>query len=165
MGTYTRVSRMTDKNGVTDAYIAFTVAGSVYALRSADVLHVEMIEHVTRVPNAAPFVDGVVFSRGQVVPAVNLRSRFGFDRTPYDVRTRLVVVQFGGRQVGLVVDESREFLRIPETALQPMQESVSGTSGRYIQKIASLQNRLILILQLEELMNFAEPLIAVESGD
>ena len=44
-------------------------------------------------PNAAPFVDGVVFSRGQVVPAVNLRARFGFERAPYDVRTRLIVVK------------------------------------------------------------------------
>ena len=52
----------------------------------------EMVEHVTPVPNAPPFVDGVVFSRGRVVPAVNLRRRFGFDRVPYDLKTRLIVV-------------------------------------------------------------------------
>ena len=84
---------MTDQRHVTDTYIVFAVAGTPYALRSADVQHVEMVEQVTRVPNAAPFVDGVVFSRGQVVPAVNLRSRFGFERVPYDLRTRLIVVQ------------------------------------------------------------------------
>jgi purine-binding chemotaxis protein CheW len=148
---------MTDS---TDNYIVFSVAGTSYALRSADVQHVEMVEQVTRVPNAAPFVDGVVFSRGQVVPAVNLRCRFGFERVPYDLRTRLIVVQATGRQVGLIVDESREFVRLPASAIQPPQESVTGLSGRYIQGIASIQERLILVLQLEQLMNFAEPLVA-----
>jgi purine-binding chemotaxis protein CheW len=141
-------------------YIVFSVAGTTYALRSADVQHVEMVEQVTRVPNAAPFVDGVVFSRGHVVPAVNLRSRFGFDRAPYDMRTRLIVVNAGGRQVGLVVDESREFLRLPAASIHPPQDSIAGLSSRYVQGIASVKDRLILVLQLDQLMNFAEPLIA-----
>ena len=143
-----------------DTYIVFTVAATAYALRSADVQHVEMLEQVTRVPNAAPFVDGVVFSRGQVVPAVNLRSRFGFERAPYDLRTRLIVVQTQGRQVGLIVDEGREFLKLPASAIQPPQDSLSELSRRYVEGIASVKDRLILVLQLDQLMNFAEPLIA-----
>ena len=143
-----------------DTYIVFTVAATAYALRSADVQHVEMLEQVTRVPNAAPFVDGVVFSRGQVVPAVNLRSRFGFERAPYDLRTRLIVVQTQGRQVGLIVDEGREFLKLPSSAIQPPQDSLSGLSSRYVEGIASVKDRLILILQLDQLMNFSEPLVA-----
>src|SRR4051812_49761086 len=85
-----------------DTYILFTVAGTTYALRSRDVAHVEMFEQVTAVPNAAPFVDGVVFSRGAVVPALNLRARFGFERAPYDLATRLLVVHAGGRTLRLV---------------------------------------------------------------
>ena len=53
----------------------------------------EMVEHVTPVPNAPAFVEGVVFSRGQVVPVINLRVRFGFERAALDLRTRLLVVQ------------------------------------------------------------------------
>jgi purine-binding chemotaxis protein CheW len=143
-----------------DTFIVLTVAGTTYAIRSRDVQHMEMVESVTRVPNAAPFVDGVVFSRGQVVPAVNLRARFGFERTPYDVRTRMVVVRTGDRVVGLVADEGREFLRIPESAIRPPQEALSGLSGQYIEGIASLNGRLILVLNLERLLNFAEPLVA-----
>ena len=75
------------------SYILFTVAGTTYALPSGEVRHMEMIEDITRVPNAPAFVDGVVFSRGQVVPVVNLRARFGFERAPFDLRTRLIVVQ------------------------------------------------------------------------
>ena len=78
------------------SYILFSVAGTTYALPSAEVRHMEMLESITRVPNAPAFVDGVVFSRGQVVPVVNLRARFGFDRAEFDLRTRLIVVQAGG---------------------------------------------------------------------
>ena len=120
----------------------------------------EMVEQVTRVPNAAPFVDGVVFSRGQVVPAVNLRARFGFERAPYDLRTRLVVVNSRGRQVGLIVDDGREFLRLPATAIAPPQDSLAGLSSQYVEGIASLNGRLILVLNLENLLEFSAPLVA-----
>jgi purine-binding chemotaxis protein CheW len=113
------------------------------------------------VPNAAPFVDGVVFSRGQVVPAVNLRARFGFERVAYDIRTRLIVVQSGGRQVGLIADDGREFLRVPAGSVQPPQDALAGMSGRYIEGIVSVNDRLILILNLTELLNVTEPLVAV----
>ena len=144
----------------TDTFILLSVMGTTYALRSDQVQHMEMVEQVTRVPNAAPFVDGVVFSRGQVVPAVNLRARFGFERAPYDVRTRLVVVNSKGRQVGLIVDDGREFLRLPATAIAPPQESLAGLSSQYIEGIASLNGRLILVLNLENLLDFSAPLVA-----
>jgi purine-binding chemotaxis protein CheW len=150
---------MTDTNN-TDTFIVLSVAGTTYALRSHEVQHMEMLDQITRVPNAAPFVDGVVFSRGQVVPAVNLRARFGFERVPYDLRTRLIVVSVGGRSVGLVADEGREFLRLPAGSIQPPQEALSGLSTPYVEGIASLKDRLILVLKLEELLNFTEPLIA-----
>ena len=107
-----------------DHYILFMVAGTTYALPSQDVAHVEMIEEVTAVPNAAAFVDGVVFSRGHVVPAVNLRARFGFDRVAPDLRSRLLVVQVHGRSVGLLVDSCREFLTIPPASIHPPGEAL-----------------------------------------
>ena len=113
-----------------DNYILFTVAATTYALRTTDVAHVEMVDQITGVPNAAHFVDGVVFSRGQVVPALNLRARFGFDKMPNDLRTRLLVVQSDGRQVGLLVDSAREFIAIPPSAVQPPNQALTGISGR-----------------------------------
>jgi purine-binding chemotaxis protein CheW len=142
------------------AYIVFTVAGTTYALPSGHVRHMEMIDEVTRVPNAPGFVDGVVFSRGEVVPIVNLRARFGFERAPYDIKSRLVVVSADGRQVGLLADSAREFVRIPADAVQPPSEALAGMSGRYVEGIASLGDRLILILNLERILNFTEALPA-----
>src|SRR6185295_9934004 len=129
---------MSDTPASSETFILFSVADTTYAVRSRDVQHLEMVEQVTRVPNAAPFVDGVVFSRGQVVPAVNLRARFGFERAAYDLRTRLVVVETGGRSVGLIVDEGREFIRLAADAIQPPQDALAGLSGRYVEGIATL---------------------------
>jgi purine-binding chemotaxis protein CheW len=141
---------------MSDHYILFSLAGTTYALRTRDVTHVEMIDQITSVPNAAHFVDGVVFSRGQVVPALNLRARFGFDRAPCDVRTRLLVVQNDGRSVGLVVDSAREFLSIPSSAVQPPNQALAGITGQYIEGIANLNDRLVLILDLAEVLNFSQ---------
>ena len=145
---------------ITDTFIVVSVAGTHYALPTGGVQHMEMVETMTRVPNAAPFVDGVVFSRGQVVPAVNLRARFGFERMPYDVRTRLAVVNAGGRQVGLIVDEAREFLHVPAESIQAPQDALAGISGEYVHGIASIDGRLIVVLKLDSLLNFSEPLVA-----
>jgi purine-binding chemotaxis protein CheW len=140
------------------SYILFTVAGTTYALPSGDVQHMEMIENITRVPNAPSFVDGVVFSRGQVVPVVNLRARFGFERAAHDLRSRLIVVQSATRLVGLVVDSAREFVNIPPDAVQPPHEALAGMSGRYVEGIASIGGRLILVLDLSRILDFAETL-------
>jgi purine-binding chemotaxis protein CheW len=140
------------------SYILFTVAGTTYALPSGDVQHMEMIENITRVPNAPSFVDGVVFSRGQVVPVVNLRARFGFERAPYDLRSRLIVVVSGGRMIGLIVDAAREFVNIAPDAIQPPHEALAGMSGRYVEGVASVGDRLILTLNLPHILNFTETL-------
>ncbi len=137
-------------------FILFTLAGTTYALRTRDVAHIEMVEQITGVPNAAHFVDGVVFSRGQVVPALNLRARFGFEKAPVDLQTRLLVVQADGRLVGLVVDSAREFLGIPADAIQPPSQALAGVSGGYIEGIANIGDRLILVLDLRRVLNFTE---------
>jgi purine-binding chemotaxis protein CheW len=133
-------------------FILFTVADASYAVSSELVQHMEMVEHVTPVPNAPSFIDGVVFSRGQVVPVVNLRARFGFPRVAPDLRARLVIVRGNGRLAGLVVDAAREFVRIPASAVQPPPEGISGLSGRYLAGVATIGDRLVLVLELEELL-------------
>lgn len=142
-----------------ETFILFGVAGTTYALRSRDVAHVEMVEQVTAVPNAVPFVDGVVFSRGEVVPALNLRARFGFEKAPYDLSTRLLVVRAGDRTVGLVVDAAREFVAIDPASIQPPATALTGLSGRYLEGVANMGDRLILVLDLTEVLTFTDPVV------
>jgi len=145
---------------MTDHYIIFTVAATSYALPSQQVAHVEMVDDVTRVPNAPHFVDGVVFSRGAVVPALSLRARFGFERQPFDSRTRLLVVQSDGRTVGLIVDSAREFMTIPPTAIKPASDALTGMSGRYIRGIATLTDRMIIVLELDRVLDVDDAALA-----
>jgi purine-binding chemotaxis protein CheW len=87
------------------------------------------------------------------VPAINLRTRFGFQRQPFDLRSRLIVVSVEDRHVGLLVDEAREFIAIDAEAMQPAPETMTGLSGQYIEHIATVADRMIFILNVSELLN------------
>ena len=139
-----------------ESYILFELVGTTYAVPSQVVQRMEMVEQVTPVPNAPHFVDGVVFSRGRVVPAINLRRRFGFDRAEYDLRTRLIVVAHAERAVGLIVDAAREFISIPVEAIQPTPEGLAVTAGNYLAGIATLNGKVILILNIVEVLKHTD---------
>lgn len=145
---------------MSETFILFALAGTTYAIRTRDVQHMEMVDEVTPVPNAAPFVDGVVFSRGQVLPVLNLRARFGFEKVPYNLRTRLLVVQAAGRVVALVVDSAREFAPIDAQAIRPPHDAIASLSGRYLEGIATLGDRIVLVLDLAEVLNFADAAVS-----
>ena len=138
----------TEVAGARQTYILFSVAGTTYAVPSRQVLHMEMIEHVTAVPNAPPCVEGVVFSRGHVVPVLNLRVRFGFERTAMSLSTRLLVVQHEARRIGLMADQAREFLGIPDDLIHPPSEAMAGVSGDYIDGVATIGDRIVLVLDI-----------------
>ena len=138
-----------------DSYILFTLAGTTYALRSEYVRHMEMVDHVTRVPNAPTYVDGVISSRGQVVPVINLRARFGFDRVEADARTRLIIVELESRVVALLADSAREFVTIRPDSTQPPGAALAGLSGEYLEGIATIGDRLVLILNVKHVVDVA----------
>jgi len=138
-----------------DSYILFELAGTTYGVPSRDVQHMEMVEHITPVPNASAHVEGVVFSRGDVVPAINLRLRFGFPKAATTLSSRLIIVKVGPRRVGLIVDAAREFRRITTDAIQPPHESITGLSGSYLAGIAKMGERVVLLLNMSEVINEA----------
>ena len=140
-------------------YILFSVAGTTYGVESQIVRHIEMIDQVTPVPNAPGFVEGVVFSRGQVVPVLNLRVRFGFDRVERDLRARLLVVEVGGRMLGLLADDAREFVSVPDASIHPPSDAITGLSGNYIEGVATLGDRIVLVLNLDHVVD-AMPTVA-----
>jgi len=142
---------MTESQTASEPFILFELAKTTYAIRAELVQQMEMIETITPVPNAPKFVEGVVFSRGQVIPAINLRIKLGLQKAEYDLRTRLIVIQTGSRTVGAIADSAREFVSIPSNAIQPPPDAI-GSSGKYISGIIRLGERIILLLNLEELL-------------
>jgi len=156
---------MSEQQNHSDTFVIFTLAGTTYGVRSNLVQQMEMIEHITPVPNAPPAIEGVVFSRGRVIPAVNLRVRFGFERIPLDIQTRMVVTNLEGRTIGLIVDKAREFISIPADVIQPPNEAISGLSGKYLEGIATPGDRIILILNLSEVINLADIPVVEQQTD
>jgi len=143
-------------NAIAESYVIFELAGSYFGLPTDSVHHIDMFDHVTLVPNANPAIDGVVFSRGQVIPALNLRLRFGFPRGENTIRTRIVFAKIHNRTVGLIVDSAREFRRFSNETIRPIEETLTGISGKYLKSVARLGDRLILMLDLEAVLNVDE---------
>jgi purine-binding chemotaxis protein CheW len=133
---------------LSDTYIIFELAGSAYGVRSEEVQHVEMLDHITRVPDTAPAVDGVVFSRGNVVPVLNLRVRFGLPRQAPTLQTRLIFVTVQQRVVALVVDAAREFCTISRNTIRPIEQTLHGIEGNYVAGVATIKNRLVLLVDV-----------------
>jgi purine-binding chemotaxis protein CheW len=138
------------------SYVLFEMAGSVYGIPSHNVQHIEMYEHVTLVPNANPAIDGVVFSRGQVIPALNLRARFGFPRQERTPRSRIIFATVHDRTVGLIVDTAKEFQSLPARSIRPIEEALTGINGKYLKAVTKIGERLVLILDLEAVLNVNE---------
>lgn len=143
-----------------DAYILLEVDDVAYAVPSEQVVRVEMVEKVTRVPNAPEFVEGVVSIRGQVIPVVSLRKRFHLPAIEKNMRARLIIVRVEGRggerQVGMVADSAREFVAIEAEQIRPVPEGLSGPGITYLEGVATLQRGLVLIINLPRLLNADE---------
>ncbi len=146
-----------------ESFVLFELAGSVYAIPSQSVQHIEMFEHVTLVPNANPAIDGVVFSRGHVIPALNLRTRFGFPRQEKTLRTRIVFTRVHDRTVGLIVDTAKEFQNLPLDSIRPIEETLTGINGKYLKAVTKVGERLVLILDLEAVLNVNDVQLPAES--
>ncbi|NOX60350.1 MAG: chemotaxis protein CheW [Chloroflexi bacterium] len=135
-----------------EPFILFQINGATYAVPAAQVEQVEMIDKVTRVPNAPFFVDGIVYVRGRVIPVINMHERFGFPSKPYDLHSRIIVVRLGDRIVGLAVDSAREFVQLDREQMTPPPEIVADVNGEYLQGVISEDERLILILDIQRVL-------------
>ncbi|OQW94780.1 MAG: chemotaxis protein CheW [Beggiatoa sp. IS2] len=143
---------MSNAQKVNESFILFELGKTSYGIPSRLVQQMEMLENVTPVPNAPHFVEGITLSRGQVIPLINLRKCFGFEKISHDMKTRLIVVNVNGRTVGFIVDTAREFVMIQSDTIQPPPEQIVGLSGQYLEGIAMLNERLVLLLNIEEVI-------------
>ncbi len=125
-----------------------------------DILQARGIEHldqgITRVPKAPAFVEGVINLRGEIVPIVDLRKRFGLVVRPIGFDTRVIVVEVENNLVGMVVDAIVEVMRIPSEAIEPAPEITRGVDAYYLAGVAKLERRLIVLLNLEHALSTQE---------
>ncbi|MFO0579935.1 MAG: chemotaxis protein CheW [Polyangia bacterium] len=137
---------------MTVLHVAFKVGGGEYVLPASDVLHLESFEGATRVPGTSEFVAGLVHSRGQVVPVVDLRLRFGLPAAERSLDARLLIVQVGSRTAGLLVDSAREVLDLDESAFREPPELIDEQALGLIKAVAQAGERMVMLINLPKLI-------------
>ena len=136
--------------------IVFQLKNEEYAVSVDQVGSIERLQSITRVPQTADFVKGVINLRGVVTPIIDLRVRFGIEETDYTDSTRIIIVYLDQLEVGLIVDVANDVIDIPENAIEPPPEVVGTVDVGYIAGVAKLDNPLLLILDLQKVLTHEE---------
>ena len=132
--------------------VSFNIGQEEFGLSIQSIQEINRMVEITRVPNSPEFVSGVINLRGKVIPIINLRKRFGFPPKESDRNTRIIVVELGEMVVGFIVDAVSEVLRIPKNITEPPPSIIAGIGSEYITSVAKLENRLLILLDLERIL-------------
>jgi purine-binding chemotaxis protein CheW len=135
--------------------VSFHVGDEEFGLDILRVQEIIRIQPLTRVPNLPDYIDGVINLRGKVIPVIGLRKRLGLDKQSADKRTRIVVVDVHGQVLGFVVDSVSEVLRIHTDTVEATPR-LGKVDRDYISGVGKLDSRLLLLLDLEQLMSETE---------
>lgn len=126
--------------------VSFKLAGEEFGVEILLVREIIRMKQVTAFPNAPDFVEGVINLRGNVIPILDLRKRFGLEDKSESRNTRIIVVMVDKLTIGLIVDEVSEILRLPENTVEPPPPIVAGVEADYIKGVGKLEDRLLILL-------------------
>lgn len=140
-----------DVQGATSQSILFKMGNEYYGLSISLVREIIKPLPVTRFPKSPPYVEGVVDLRGRILPIINLRSMFGLEPVAETDDTRFVDLQLEGLNVGIIVDAVSEVMSIPQNLIELAPPIIAGVEGKYLQGIARLNDKLIMLLDVDEI--------------
>jgi len=136
--------------------VIFDLATEAYGVDIGAVREIIRMQDITRVPRTPEFVEGVINLRGKVIPVIDLRKRFALPVTEQNKDNRIVVVDIGGQDIGVVVDAVTEVLRIAADSVEPPSSVITSADSEYLLGIAKLEDRLIILLDLERVLSDEE---------
>ena len=136
--------------------VSFKIGREEFGVDILQVQEIIRMMKITRVPNSPDYVDGVVNLRGKVIPVVDLRKRLGMEIKDRDKNTRIIVVELESKTIGFIVDEVNEVLRIPRSITEAPPKMVSGIDSEYITAVGKLEDRLLILLDLEKVFSNEE---------
>jgi purine-binding chemotaxis protein CheW len=135
-----------------DKYLTFRLDVEDYGLEIRHVKEIISIQKITDVPDLPDFVKGVINLRGQVIPTLDLRLRFGLQPKEYDERTCIIITHMNDIPVGVIVDTVNEVLDIPAETISPPPKIQKGASHRFIQGLGRVGDEVKIILNAERLL-------------
>jgi len=136
--------------------VVFELGDESYGVDISRVQDINRMQEITEIPHAPESVVGVINLRGRVIPVIDLRKRFGLPDAVHTKDTRIVVVHLEGNLIGVIVDAVSQVLRIPADIVEPPSPVLAGVDSRYLRGIAKLDDRLVILLDLDFVLSRRE---------
>lgn len=144
----------TDSNG--NEFLAFTLGKEEYGIDILKVQEIRGYEAVTRIANSPEFIKGVVNLRGIIVPIVDMRIKFQLGEPTYDQFTVVIILNIGGRVVGMVVDSVSDVITLTQEQIKPAPEMGTTFDSDYLIGLGTLEQRMLILVDIDKLMSSAE---------
>ncbi|MCJ7821348.1 MAG: chemotaxis protein CheW [Bacteroidales bacterium] len=140
-----------------DQYLVFSARSQEFGFKAIWIREITVLSDITEVPYAPSYIEGVLNLRGQLVSVINFRKMFRFELIEYNEDTRVVILEHEGFPVGIIVDSVEEVIRIPDNKIQNIPESTTTSRSKdYITGVAILDNRLIIMLDVDKMLTKTE---------
>ncbi len=136
--------------------VTFRVGEEEFSVSILKVQEIIRMSEITKVPRSPEFVEGVINLRGKVIPVIDLRKRFGLPTAERTSDTRTIVVDCEGKVVGLIVDSVTEVLRLSQSTVEPPPDIVGGVDSEYISGVGKLEDRLVILLDIDKVLSIGE---------
>lgn len=137
-------------------FLAFKLGSEEYGIDILRVQEIRSYEEPTRMANMPAFIKGVINLRGIIVPILDLRVKFNLSQVNYDTFTVVIVLNIGRQVVGMVVDGVSDVITLTPEEMRPVPEFSSTIGSDYLLAIGSVQERMLILLDIEKLMTGAE---------
>lgn len=137
-------------------YLTFTLGEEEYGIDILKVQEIRGYDAVTKIANTPDFIKGVINLRGAVVPIVDLRIKFNLGRVEYDKFTVVIILNLEKRIVGIVVDGVSDVIALTTEQIRSVPELVSGIDTRYLVGLGSLEDRMLILVDIAKLMTSQE---------
>ena len=137
-------------------YVVFKLAHEDYAINIMNVTEIIPFEEAVKLPNVPDFVEGVINYRGSVIPIICLQKKFSISLGKVDHNTRIIIINMEGKQVGFIVDEASQTMKIDDVQIDVTQNISSNIDMKYINGVAKIDDRLVILVDLERVLTEEE---------
>ena len=137
-------------------FLAFTLGQEEYGIDILRVQEIRGYEPVTRIANAPDFIKGVVNLRGIIVPVVDMRIKFSLGTPTYDQFTVVIILNIGGRVMGMVVDSVSDVTTLSPGQVKPAPEMGTTFDSDYLIGLGTLNERMLILVDIDKLMSSSE---------
>lgn len=140
----------------TSEYLTFVLGDESYGIEILKVQEIRGYDAVTKIANTPDFIKGVVNLRGRIVPIVDLRIKFRLGKVEYDEFTVVIILNLGGRIVGMVVDGVSDVMNLKSNQIRSVPDIVASIDTKYVTGLASVEEKMFILVDIEQLMNSQE---------